>query len=142
MPVEVLEDFEEARRIHALSPRGAAALLRLVVQKLCPILGSDKKDINPAIGELVEKGIITGALQQALDSVRVIGNEAVHPGELNLKDDAVTVHSLFKLINFIIEKAITEPKAIDAIYQSLPAGKLAGIAARDKSSLSAVSDEA
>ncbi|QSR18421.1 hypothetical protein CA833_14700 [Novosphingobium sp. KA1] len=132
LPQDLMADFEEARKIHMQSPRGAAALLRLVVQKLCPILGSEKKDINGAIGELVEKGVITGALQQALDSVRVIGNEAVHPGELDLKDDSITVHSLFMLINFIVQKAITEPKEIDAIYQSLPAGKLAGIAARDK----------
>jgi hypothetical protein len=132
MPHELLADFEEARRIHQPSPRGAAALLRLVVQKLCPILGSDKPDINGAIGDLVAQQKISPALQQALDSVRVIGNEAVHPGELDIKDDHDTVESLFKLINFIVYEAITRPKEIAAIYNSLPANKLAGIVTRDK----------
>lgn len=132
MPAEVLEDFKEARAIVEKSPRGAAALLRLVIQKLCPILGATKPDINAAIGELVAAGKVSPALQQALDTVRVIGNEAVHPGTLDLSDDRQTATSMFSLINFIVEKAITEPKHIGQLYQALPAGKLAGIAQRDK----------
>lgn len=131
MPIEVIGDFEEARRIHALSPRGSAALLRLVVQKLCPILGSDKKDINKAIGDLVAQQKISPMLQKALDAVRVIGNESVHPGELDIKDDHETVASLFALINFIVYEAITRPKEIGAIYAMIPENKLAGIVARD-----------
>jgi len=131
MPPEVIDDYEEARSILSKSPRGAAALLRLVIQKLCPILGATKTDINGAIGELVAAGKLTPALQQALDTVRVIGNESVHPGTLELSDDSSTASSLFGLINFIIEKAITEPRQIDELYQSLPASKLAGIAQRD-----------
>lgn len=134
MPLEIMADYNEARSIVQRSPRGAAALLRLAIQKLLPILGSSKKDINSGIGELVEKGVITPAIQQALDSVRVIGNESVHPGELDLKDDVETAFSLFQLINFIVEKAITEPKEVAAIYAKLPAAKLAGIAARDNPS--------
>lgn len=51
---------------------------------------------------------ISPALQQALDSVRVIGNEAVHPGTMDLRDDVFTVLSLFGLVNFIVQKAITD----------------------------------
>lgn len=131
MPDDILPDFQEARRIYAISPRGAAALLRLVIQKLCPLIGATSKDINGAIGELVAKGTIPPAVQQALDSVRVIGNEAVHPGTMDLKDDHETAKSLFGLINFIVEKAIKEPKQIAEIYSGLPANKLAGIAQRD-----------
>ena len=131
MPEIILADFEEARRICNVSPRGAAALLRLAVQKLCPVLGSTKSDINAAIGELVANGKISQRLQQALDTVRVIGNEAVHPGELNVADSPEIVASLFKLINFIVLEAITRPKEIVEIYGSLPAKKLAGIEARD-----------
>ncbi|KQM23137.1 hypothetical protein ASE73_02620 [Sphingomonas sp. Leaf24] len=132
LPSELAEDFEEARSILPLSPRGAAALLRLIVQKLLPLIGAQEDDINKMIGELVRKGTISSAIQQALDSVRVIGNEAVHPGVMDLKDDQNTAVSLFKLVNFIVEKAITEPKEVAAIFAGLPPSKLAGIANRDK----------
>lgn len=132
LPESLLEDFEEARRVLPTSPRGAAALLRLVLQKLLPLIGANEGDINTMIGELVANGTVSLTIQQALDSVRVIGNEAVHPGVMDLKDDRGTAISLFKLINFIVEKAISEPKEVAAIFASLPPQKLAGIANRDK----------
>lgn len=131
MPEGIVEDYLEASSIYSRSPRGAAALLRLAIQKLCPVLGSSGSDINRAIGELVAAGIIPPAVQQALDTVRVIGNEAVHPGTMDLQDDRATAKALFGLVNFIVEKAITDPKLIGEIYGSLPPAKLAGIAARD-----------
>lgn len=131
MPGDVKIDFEEARLIAGDSPRGAAALLRLALQKLCPHIGATKAGINEAIGELVAAGTIRPTIQQALDSVRVIGNEAVHPGELDLKDDAATVDALFRLINYIVEKTITEPKEVESIFGSLPPAKLDGIKRRD-----------
>jgi hypothetical protein len=63
--------------------------------------------------------------------VRVIGNNAVHPGELDLKDDQQTATSLFGPINIIAETMITQPKEIDAMYQKLPAGPKAAIEDRD-----------
>lgn len=130
LPDDVRQDYEEARSIASRSPRGAAALLRLGIQKLCRHLGEPGKNINDDIASLVTKGLPI-RVQQALDSVRVIGNEAVHPGSIDLRDDLETVHSLFKLVNFIGHKMLTEPKEIDELYGSLPADKLAGIAKRD-----------
>lgn len=131
MPSDVAIDFEEARQIFHQSPRGAAALLRLAIQKLCKELGSSQRDINAAIGELVRAGKINADIQRALDSVRVIGNEAVHPGVMDLKDDVGTARALFGLVNFIVEKGISEPKRIAELYSTLPPGKLAGIVNRD-----------
>ena len=130
LPAEVAVDFEEARRISSQSPRGAAALLRLCLQKLCRHLGEPGANINADIASLVAKGLPT-KVQQALDSVRVIGNEAVHPGSLDLRDDSDTVNRLFRLVNFIADKMISEPREIDELYGSLPPDKLAGIVKRD-----------
>lgn len=63
--------------------------------------------------------------------MRVIRNDAVHPGTIDLRDDLETVNKLFRLVNFIAYKTITEPAEVDAIYNGLPADKLAGIARRD-----------
>ncbi len=133
LPTALVADYEEARQIFHASPRGAAALLRLVIQKLCTILGSTKPDINSAVGEFVADGKIAPTIQRALDIVRVIGNEAVHPGTMDLRDDIETVRSLFELVNFIVQKMISEPREIDAIYGLLPEAKRAGIDQRDQS---------
>lgn len=130
LPEEVVQDYDEARAILNLSPRGAAALLRLAIQKLCAHLGQPGKNINSDIKALVLAGL-PPKVQEALDSVRVIGNEAVHPGTIDLNDDRNTANQLFKLVNFIAQKMITEPREIDEIYNSLPADKLKGIQDRD-----------
>lgn len=131
MPDDVKADFNEAREVLEVSPRAAAALLRLALQKLMPHLGEKGENINADIGSLVKKGLQV-EVQQALDSVRVVGNEAVHPGVLDLKDDQVTAVRLFGLVNFIVHRMITQPKQIAAIYSSLPQDKLTGIENRDK----------
>lgn len=138
MPEDVKIDFEEARGILSASHRGAAALLRLCIQKLCSGLLGKELDINAAIAELVKKGLRVD-VQQALDSVRVVGNEAVHPGVMNIKDDRETAAALFDLVNIIVEELISQPKKIKAIYTSLPATKTAAIAKRDGQALLAAS---
>lgn len=123
MPEDVKQDYEEARNILTLSPRGAAALLRLAIQRLCKHLGENGENINNDIAALVKKGL-PQKLQQALDSVRVIGNNAVHPGQIDLKDDVETAHKLFAFINVICDNQISQPKAIDEFYTTKIPGNL------------------
>lgn len=131
MPVAILDDYNEARSIVNLSPRGAAALLRLALQKLMIELGESGRDINKDIGSLVSKGLPV-EVQQALDILRVIGNESVHPGELDLRDDQGTALQLFELINFIIEEQISRKKKISSLFSKLPEIKRKGIQDRDR----------
>jgi len=134
LPAEIRLDFDEAGRIVNLSPRGAAALLRLAIQKLCQHLGEPDDTIDQNIKSLVAKGLDV-RLQRALDIVRVIGNEAVHPGTIDLRDDIATATKLFDLVNLIADSMISQPKHIDELYSSLPPNKLAGIEARDRKRL-------
>lgn len=130
LPEDVKIDYEEARTILNQSPRGATALLRLAIQKLCIHLGEKGKNINEDIGNLVKKGLPV-KVQQSLDIVRVIGNHAVHPGQIDLTDDIDTASKLFMLINIIAEVMITQPKEVDNLFNSLPVNQLAGIKQRD-----------
>lgn len=128
---DIKMDYEEAAEIMQKSPRGAAALLRLVVQKLCKQLGERGQNINTDIANLVKQGLPI-KIQQALDTVRVTGNEAVHPGTLDLKDDQETAQNLFKLVNFIAEKMISEPKEVEKLFNNLPEDKKEQIKKRDQ----------
>ncbi|MBI4114800.1 MAG: DUF4145 domain-containing protein [Candidatus Niyogibacteria bacterium] len=130
LPTEVRRDYDEAAQIVQKSPRAAAALLRLAIQKLCTSIGGTGKNLNDDIAKLVENGL-PEKVQKMLDTVRVIGNHAVHPGEINLDDQPQTAETLFRLVNIIAEKMITEPKEIDALYGTLPDKDKEQISKRD-----------
>lgn len=131
MPEDVAVDFKEAALVSQISSRGAAALLRLAIQRLMPHVGERGENLNDDIGELVKKGL-DARIQQALDVVRVVGNNAVHPGQIDLKDDARTVATLFRLTNLIVDTLISQPKHIEAAFAGLPEGARKAIAKRDE----------
>jgi len=128
---DIKADYNEASLILQDSPRGAAALLRLAVQKLCKQLGEKGDNISDDISNLVINKGLPVELQQALDSLRVIGNETVHPGEMDLKDNTETASSLFEILNYIADRMITQPKKLNEIYSSLPETKIKAIEKRD-----------
>jgi len=131
MPDSVRTLYNEAASIYNKSPRAACALLRLAVERLCNELGETGK-IDTMIGNLVKNGLPT-TVQKALDAVRVIGNKAVHPGQIAFDvDDKSTAETLMKLLNIISERLITEPKEIDGIFDALPQSVKDSIEKRDK----------
>lgn len=130
LPEDVRLDYEEAGAILGSSPRGAAALLRLGIQKLCKHLGESGDNLSTDISSLVEKGLDI-QIQKSLDSIRVIGNNAVHPSKLDLRDDQKTARSLFDLVNFIAESMISQPKKVSQIYENLPEESKKAIEKRD-----------
>lgn len=130
LPDDVRADYEEAASILNRSPRGAAALLRLATQKMCKHLGEPGANINDDIAALVKKGL-SPLIQQALDTVRITGNEAVHPGEINLNDDTELALALFDFVNLIAEDRITTPRKVQEMYERLPETKRKAVEQRD-----------
>jgi hypothetical protein len=130
LPQDVRRDFEEARAIAKQSPRSAAALLRLCVQKICKDLGGKGENINSDIRTYIASGG-DPRIQKALDIVRIIGNNAVHPGQIDLRDDVDTVNTLFGVVNIIGEKAYTEKRLIDEMFSTLPQSAIDAIKKRD-----------
>lgn len=133
LPVDCQADYNEARVIFASSPRSAAALLRLCIQKLCVHLGGNGKHIDTDIKNLVANGL-PERIQQALDVVRVVGNNAVHPGEINVGDEPQLVQSLFELVNIIIENQISQPNKVENLFTALPDRAKQAIERRDGNS--------
>jgi hypothetical protein len=129
MPASVKSHYEEAAAVAAKSPRAAAGLLRLALQVLCKELGEAGENINVDIGSLVKKGL-PATVQQSLDVVRVTGNHAVHPGQIDTDDEQV-VGALFALLNVVVEYMVALPKRVGALYTALPAGALDQIKKRD-----------
>lgn len=130
MPDEVKADYLEAREVLPHSPKAAAALIRLALQRLCIYLDKSS-NINTAIGQLVADGLPQG-VQKALDAIRIIGNESVHPGVIQDEDIDKSVSKMFDLLNFIVQDRITRFEEIDALYESLPEGKRQGVEQRDR----------
>ncbi|MBB2482277.1 DUF4145 domain-containing protein [Bacillus sp. APMAM] len=130
LPQGIKEDYEEAASIMNRSPRGAAALLRLCLQQLMVHLGETGKNINSDIQSLVKKGL-PEEIQQALDILRVVGNNSVHPGEMDLKDNQEIALGLFELVNYIVDECITRRKRVGILYSKLPEKSREHIAIRD-----------
>ena len=127
---DIRRDYNEASTILDLSPRGAAALVRLAIQKLCKELGQPGRNLDRDIGALVSGGL-DQQVQMALDVVRVVGNNAVHPGQIDLRDDRATALSLLQLLNLIADKTISQPKQVRKLYERLPDGPRKAIEERD-----------
>ena len=121
MPEETKKEFLEARSILDASPRSATALLRSALEKLISHLG-ENEDIIDSIENLKNRGL-DAKFQQALHSVRMIGEEAVNPGQIDPGDDEETALILFNLTNLIVDILITQPRRVDEILEKLPGPK-------------------
>jgi hypothetical protein len=51
--------------------------------------------------------------------LRVVGNNAVHPGQIDLEDNRHIAVKLFDMLNFIAEELITKPKELDLLYRDI-----------------------
>ena len=132
MPDPVREIYNEAAAIMVDSPRAAAAMLRLAVEMLCKHLMGKEENLADYIKKWVAEGLHP-SIEKALDTVRWLGNKAIHAGTIKLADDPATVERLFFLVNYIVEKKITEPNRIDELFdQNVPSDEKAKSARRNR----------
>lgn len=135
LPEMVLATYQEAAQVLPDSPRAAVALLRLAIQLLveCLLKKESTGDLNTDIGKLVKRGM-RPQIQKALDIVRVTGNKAVHPAEIQFdgEDGQSVANTLFKLVNLIAEDQITQVREIEELFEgTLSEGQKQGVAKRD-----------
>ena len=110
--------YIESAQILQDSPRASAALLRLALQEILNevVKGGEKNNINKNIGILSKE--VDKTTQKALDLIRINGNNAVHPGEIQIKEE--TTEYMYKLLNIIVQKLISDKKQIDDLFEKLP----------------------
>ena len=133
MPSDVKEIYEEARQVSAFSPRAATALLRVSLEKLTANLWETEWNLNTRIWNLNKKWLPEKVIQ-SLDILRITANEWwSHAWEIDLTwaDNQEIVNGLFFLVNFIVEKVISDNKKIDEMYANLPEDKIKWIKNRD-----------
>lgn len=127
MPENVKKTYNEARKIVQFSPRASAALLRFALEELTIHLGENNGTLYERIVNL-EKCGLNEKIIKSLHIVRITANEGgAHPGQIDLKDNERIVNKLFDLINFIVEKTITDNQKIDEMFQKLPENKKKGL---------------
>lgn len=130
MPEAVTALYSEAASISALSPRAAAALLRVALEAALKEKYPDqaKQSLTDLIGWAKKQGLPEWT-QQAMDVVRFKGNKAAH--EVDLEDGPDTAATLFVLVNTVVEVLIARPRQIQEEYDSLPKTVRASIDRRD-----------
>lgn len=117
MPQDVADLYDEASKIAQLSPRAACGLLRLALELLLKGLYPDAGNLNAMIGAAAKDGIPKQVIKM-MDVTRFSGNENVH--ELHPDDSAADAVTLFGLLNIAVERLISEPLAVEELYERLP----------------------
>ncbi|WP_300222962.1 DUF4145 domain-containing protein [uncultured Helicobacter sp.] len=141
MPKHIKDIYNEASAVFSTSPRASCALLRLALQELMIFLKENFEEYHDLKGKKIDSDIETlvknhrldSKIQKALDIVRITGNNAVHPNELDINDSPDIAQQLFKMINFIVEEMVTKnnEKEIEELYAKMPQKAIEWIKERD-----------
>jgi hypothetical protein len=120
-PPSVRRESEEASQTLEASPRGAAALLRIAIEKLCKELGVSGETLKDDI-ELFVREDVDARVQKVLDAAQILESNAMHPGQIGLGEDRATAETLSGLVNLICEKMIMEPRHLQEVYTKVREG--------------------
>lgn len=104
--------------------------MRLALQQLLDHLKVEGQNINSQIGNL-KKQKLPDYVIQYMDSVRIVGNEAVHPGIINFQENIGLVPKLFDAFNYIVQELIEREKRAKLLFAELPEDKRKAVEKRD-----------
>jgi len=110
--------YNEARQVFPYSPRSSAALLRLAIQMICMEKGLPGENLNQDIKALVGQNLPV-QIQQSLDLLRVVGNNAVHPGQIDIEENKDNIEKFFGLVNLVVDVLLVQPAKINAMFDML-----------------------
>ncbi|SDP09844.1 protein of unknown function [Nakamurella panacisegetis] len=130
MPANIKAIYEEAQEVAAVSPRSAAALLRVALETMVNELVSGSEKLFQKIGKLRALGVDQEIIDY-MDLIRGFGNDGAHAGEVNLEDDPKTVADLFEILQIIVADAITRKKKKQALLGRFSQGWHQGREERD-----------
>ena len=120
-PPNVRCESEEASQTLEASPRGAAALLRIAIEKVCEELGVSGEGPTDDIAFFVREDV-DARVQKVLDAAQIIESNTMRPGQIGLGEDRATAETLSGLVNLICEKMIMEPRHLQEVYTKVREG--------------------
>jgi hypothetical protein len=109
LPEDLRSLHNEARAVAAISPRSAAALLRLLVDRLIASLGTPDGTLSERVDWLAAEGHLPTQVVEGLTACRVVGPASLRPGEIDpdAEDDPGVVLFLCRLVDTIVDTTIT-----------------------------------
>lgn len=123
MPDNVKSVYYEAKTVLNMSPKSACALLRLALEMLLNELDIGGRTLNDKINNYCNDFDSNNRLIKAFHLVSIVGNEAVHPGVIDIDDNEDIARAMFEILNEIVDETITKKNKMDAIFEYLPEEK-------------------
>ena len=84
-------------------PRGAAALTRICIQKMMPLVKANAKNPDENFSSLVRKGLEV-EIQQAMDVLQVIRRNPGQESDVDLRDETAIATRMLESLKEILER--------------------------------------
>jgi hypothetical protein len=104
---DIAEDFEEAAAILNKSPGAAAALMRLCIQNMMPLLTEQGKNLDENMFALVRKGLEV-EIQESMDMLQVLRKNPFQASYFEKKEDEEVATKFVKVLKGIMERRMLQ----------------------------------
>lgn len=119
MSEEQKQLFNEAKDIFDISPKAAGALLRCLIERILREKFNEKHSkslLHSILNDEKVKEELGDKLINFCNACKLIGNDAAHSSLIIYEDESKQeVEFLFRLINAIAEKLLSQPKEYDEL---------------------------